>query len=146
MKKVLYISSPFSAPTEHEIQVNILEAEKIAIDAIAAGWYILCPHKNSSSLQHLGLPNEFWYQMDLELLSRCDAAIFNSRDMVKSNQSVGMDLEYNYAMDEFIPSIHIEKDRSGNDCYECVRQFTGPCIFKSEQFDHFPTPEEIMEV
>lgn len=142
MIKILYISSPFSGPTEHDIQVNILEAERIAIDAIAAGWGVLCPHKNSSSLQHLGLPNQYWYDMDLELLKRCDAVIFNCCNVQKEQNSKGMDLEDNFAMDNFIPSIYADIDiKTKEQRYELVTIKVG--IWHWLSFDHFPTPEDV---
>jgi len=129
--KIIYISSPFSGPTEHIIEENIHIASGVAIEAIYAGWGVICPHKNTSGFQHLDLPIEFWYDLDIQLLKKCDAMVFNVIDLEKVNKSVGMNLELAFAEENNIPVIFRYEDE------EVV--FTWRGAFYSD----FPSPNKI---
>ena len=73
--KLLYIAGPFSAVDIHGVERYIIIASVIALEAWRKGWAVICPHKNTSGFQYAGLPDEVWYQGDIEILSRCDAIL-----------------------------------------------------------------------
>lgn len=73
MPKIIYISGPYSGETEEEIQANIAAAEKVAREMAEKGFFFICPHLNSAGMHTMDVPIEFWYKMDFEILSRCDA-------------------------------------------------------------------------
>jgi nucleoside 2-deoxyribosyltransferase len=74
---LIYISGPFSHPDPvHGTQENILKASRVTLECCRAGWATFCPHKNTAGFQHVqDVPYQFWMDMDLEILSRCDAVL-----------------------------------------------------------------------
>lgn len=71
---IIYICGPFSADTNWAIKRNIREAEKLSLEVANLGLGFICPHKNSEEFFGLLTP-EYWYEMTLELLRRCDAVL-----------------------------------------------------------------------
>lgn len=84
--KVVYIAGAFTAPTAWGIAENVREAERWALRVAEQGAMPLCPHTNTQNF-HGELTAEFWYQGTLELLRRCDAALFLP-SWTKSNGSL----------------------------------------------------------
>ena len=69
--KVIYVAGKYSASTWSGIEDNIRKAEAAALKLVAAGWAVICPHKNTA---HWEVYDFFlWIDMDLEILRRCDA-------------------------------------------------------------------------
>jgi len=73
--KVIYVAGPFRAPTQWEIAENIREAERIGLLVARAGAMPLIPHANTAHF-HGQLDADFWLNGTMELLRRCDAAVF----------------------------------------------------------------------
>ncbi len=76
--KVIYVAGPYRGATAWEIEENIREAEKIALQLWKAGYAAVCPHTN----------NRFFFgEIDedsvlkgcLEILSRCDGVLLLSQ-------------------------------------------------------------------
>lgn len=140
--KLLYISSPFespkqfkgiwSRPTEEEIQRRIKAADELGIEALEAGWIPIIMHKNNAGWQHLGRDPESWYEMDLDVLARCDAILVND-GYHESYNSKGMKLETQFAKEHCIPVI---LKMSPSFCLPDERTLV----------KHFPTPEEIFGI
>ena len=74
-KAVVYIAGPFTASTSWGLAENIRAAERWGLEVARFGAMPLIPHSNTGNFHGLLTP-EFWYQGTLELLSRCDGALF----------------------------------------------------------------------
>jgi hypothetical protein len=72
--KCIYICGPFTASTNWLIKRNVRIAEKLSLEVAKLGHSFICPHKNSEEFFGLLTP-EYWYEMTLELLRRCDAVL-----------------------------------------------------------------------
>ena len=70
--RVMFISGPYRAKTESELEDHIRTAEKAAIHFWQRGWAVFCPHKNSAHFGGL-CPDSHWLDGDLEILRRSDA-------------------------------------------------------------------------
>jgi hypothetical protein len=76
MKRV-FLSGPYSAPTEVEVMRNIRVAEEVSIAVRQmgeGGAAVFCPHKNSANLGGV-MPYEFWIQECLAFLAVCDCVV-----------------------------------------------------------------------
>ena len=77
---VIYIAGPFRAPTPWQIELNVRRAEEVALLVAKAGGVPLCPHLIGRHFhgEPLGTPDDgqWWVEATLELLRRCDGAIF----------------------------------------------------------------------
>lgn len=75
---VCYVSGPFRAPNAWQRKVNVHEANELAMRVAECGAMPLCPHKNTEDFDGT-LDDQFWLAGTIELLRRCDAAIFTLR-------------------------------------------------------------------
>jgi uncharacterized protein DUF4406 len=75
---VVYVAGPFRAATAWKRHRNILEAEALAFRVAELGAMPLCPHTNTANFDG-ELTDGFWLAGTLELLRRCDAAVFTDR-------------------------------------------------------------------
>lgn len=73
--KVIYIAGPYRAKSGWEIEQNIRKAEELGLEVAKLGAVPLIPHTQYRFFQGQ-LPDEFWLEGTLELLRRCDGAIF----------------------------------------------------------------------
>lgn len=71
---VIYIAGPFRGRSAWEIEVNIRNAERLALEVWKLGMVALCPHCNTRYFQG-ELEDDAWLVGDLELLRRCDALL-----------------------------------------------------------------------
>ena len=70
----LYVAGPFRGPSAWDIELNIRNAEAVALDLWRAGAAVLCPHTNTRFFDGAA-PDEVFLNGDLELLSRCDGIV-----------------------------------------------------------------------
>lgn len=73
--KLVYIAGPYRAATGWGIELNIQRARAFGAVVVMAGAYPVIPHSNTSHFDGLA-PDEFWLDGTMELLRRCDAAVF----------------------------------------------------------------------
>lgn len=73
--KVVYVAGPFRAPTQWGIAENIRAAERVGLEIALAGAMPLIPHANTAHFHGIG-SDQVWIDGTLELLRRCDAAVF----------------------------------------------------------------------
>lgn len=75
-KKVAYVAGPYSTTSNGKtVEENIRTAEEIAERLWLHGIVALCPHKNTSGFEKLGLPNKDFVDGDLLLVERCDMVV-----------------------------------------------------------------------
>lgn len=104
---VIYTAGPFTAPTQWDIERNVMAMREIALEVAKLGCVPLCPHANTS-LFHGQCTPVFWYRATMELLRRCDAIIMHP----KWQHSEGSRLEHQWAVDNFLPIFYYsEKDK-----------------------------------
>lgn len=72
---LVYIAGPFTAPDVWSTMENIHRAERLARQVVEIGALPVCPHSMGRSFIGVGDP-ELWYAGTLELMRRCDAALF----------------------------------------------------------------------
>jgi len=96
-KTLVYVAGPYSAPDEQGIEDNIWRARRLAVELIRRGYAVICPHCNTIRMER-EFPGEegqrLFYEMDLEILSRCDAICM----MAGWQESTGARLEFNTAI------------------------------------------------
>lgn len=78
---LVYISGPYSAPTEEEKLANVERANEAAVEVMKRGHTPIVPHLThyvEKTCRRLGLDVSWdrWLEMDLEILGRCDYLIF----------------------------------------------------------------------
>lgn len=73
--KVVYIAGKFRGPTAWDVAENVREAERWALKVAHCGGMPLCPHANTAHFDGQ-LDDSFWLNGTLELLKRCDGAVF----------------------------------------------------------------------
>jgi len=97
LKPLIYISGPYTKPDPVE---NTHKAIQIAEEIIRLGCTPYIPHLNL--LWHLVYPHpiDFWYEMDIDILPRCDAVLRLSGD------SRGADTEILLAQQLSIPIFY----------------------------------------
>lgn len=73
--KLVYIAGPYRAVTPWEVELNVRNAETVALAVAKLGFVPVCPH---AMYRHFDkqLSDEFWLDGTLELLRRCDGAVF----------------------------------------------------------------------
>ncbi len=73
--KIVYIAGPFRASTAWGIAENVRAAERIGLEVARHGAMPLIPHANTAHFHGEG-SDQVWIDGTLELLRRCDAAVF----------------------------------------------------------------------
>jgi hypothetical protein len=76
--KIIYTAGPYSGKDSLDIQQNIINASRVAIECWRRGWAVICPHKNTSGYETFEGGNinwGTWLKGDLEIISRCDAIV-----------------------------------------------------------------------
>ena len=74
-KTIVYIAGPYRGKTEWETTLNIRIAELAAAHYWREGYTVICPHKNSGFMGGV-VPDEEILAGDIEILKRCDMAVF----------------------------------------------------------------------
>ncbi len=119
--KIIYIAGPFRAKTAWGIEQNIRRAEEIGLLVAQAGAMPLIPHTNTRFF-HGECTEQFWIDGTMELLRRCDAAVFipgwgkssgangefneaASRRMKTLDMSLGSVLPVEIVLSEFVKGL-----------------------------------------
>ena len=67
---LIYVAGAYAG----DVASNITKAEQVSIALIRNGWHVFTPHKNTSGYEkYEDLTKSTWLDMDLNILSRCDA-------------------------------------------------------------------------
>lgn len=85
--KLIYVAGKYRAKTAWEIDCNIHKARQFGVLVARQGAYPVIPHSNTAHFDGVA-PDSFWLEGTLELLSRCDGAVFIDR-WRESSGSVG---------------------------------------------------------
>jgi hypothetical protein len=75
MIPLVYVAGPYRSPTAWGIEQNIVRARAWGAELAKAGAYPVIPHSNTSHFDGLAA-DDFWLAGTLELLRRCDGAVF----------------------------------------------------------------------
>jgi len=75
--KLVYVAGPFRAKTHWNQELNIRNAEMLALRLWKMGAAVICPHTNTRFYQG-ECPDETWLEGDLEMLRRCDAIVMTN--------------------------------------------------------------------
>ena len=94
--KVIYVSGPYTAGSNKEIESNIKRARVVAENLWARGWAVICPHLNTA--KKTVMPYETYLAGDMAILARCDA-IYMMIDWLRSGGAIK---EQKYASDNGI--------------------------------------------
>ena len=71
-----YIAGKACAPSEEEVELNIIHADYVARDVAALGYTVFCSHKNWRGWLHDDrFSHETLMELDLAILPRCDLLV-----------------------------------------------------------------------
>lgn len=77
---LVYISGKYSGETQEEVNKNIEEAEKYAIELANRNVGFICPHLNTRNFEQKSTADyEFYMDMYLELVSKCNGILMLPR-------------------------------------------------------------------
>lgn len=102
--KLVYVAGPYRGPSTWKIDRNISAAREWGMAIAMCGSYPVIPHSNTAHFDGT-LNDSFWLEGTLELLSRCDCAIFIP-GWVKSSGSRG---EWILAEKLGIPALDLDE-------------------------------------
>ncbi|MBI9081620.1 MAG: DUF1937 family protein [Pseudodesulfovibrio sp.] len=71
---VPYIAGPYRAETPWQTMENIRRARLKALELCRMGYYPFCPHANTALFDG-EMSDEFWLEMAMEHLRRCDFVV-----------------------------------------------------------------------
>ncbi len=74
MSKVVYIAGPYRAANAWDRELNIREAERLALEVWRAGHAALCPHTNGRFFDGV-LPDRIFLDGVIAMMLRCDAVL-----------------------------------------------------------------------
>ena len=103
----VFVSGPLTSPDLRGILDNICAAERAAVDVITAGHFPIVPHSmrgvhdEHRAKTGVTLPEEWWMDWCLDLLTDCDALY----DYAPKLESRGRDMEREYAKRKGIPIV-----------------------------------------
>jgi hypothetical protein len=103
----VFVSGPLTAPDLRQLLDNISAAERAAVDVIRAGHFPVVPHSmrgvhdEHRAITGVTLPDEWWMDWCLDLLTDCDA-LYN---YAPGRESKGRDMEVKYAKRKGIPIV-----------------------------------------
>lgn len=111
--RVVYIAGPYRGQTHDwksyfEIDRNITNALEAAARLAQAGVGYFCPHKHSEHMEVITptVPPEYWIELDIEILSACDAILMLPRWTTSS----GATAECDWAKAHGIPVFYLVED------------------------------------
>lgn len=113
--KVVYVAGPIRAPSAYAREQNIRKAEDLALRIWQGGHVAVCPHSMTRFYGEDDAPIKHWLEGTLELLRRCDVAVFLF-GWEDSEGSVG---EYALAEQLEIPTCELRRPLNERD----VREF-----------------------
>lgn len=101
----IYIAHPYRAATRGIVDLNIQAARLAGVVAARAGWYPVMPTVNTAGFDELlpGIPDAFWLEGTLGLLSTCDAVLMAGNWV----DSAGCLAEYEEARELGIPIYQV---------------------------------------
>lgn len=103
MRKVIYISGPYTAATHSLIHANIMAAREVAIKVWELGAAAECPHLNTFHFEiDAKLSYDEYMEGDFAILKKCDGILM----MPTWKASKGANLEHNFAIEHGVPLFY----------------------------------------
>jgi hypothetical protein len=103
-KTLVYVIGAYSKNDSGDIQEHIKQAEFVSIRLLRAGYHVFTPHKNTANYEWYEddfITYRTWIEMDLNILSRCDAIFI----MDNAKDSKGSQIEIEFAQSMKIPEV-----------------------------------------
>lgn len=110
MRKVAYVSGPYSDASENVIWQNIYEARKVARELWLKGYAVICPHTNNLFMGGPDLRHDDFMEGDLELIDRSDVVVM----LPGWENSTGAKMEYSHAVELRLPIMYWPDIEDGN--------------------------------
>ena len=111
---LIYLASPYSAPTEEERELRFRLVCEKAADLMQQGFEVFCPIAHSHPIETLGMDHmeghDFWLNQDFAILKHC-VHLFVYK-LPGWTLSKGVAAEIVYARDLGIPVDYIEFDET----------------------------------
>ena len=82
--KIVYIAGPYRGKNAAEVERNIRTAQRYAMALTQAGIAVYSPHLNTAHFDGLQ-PDQFFLDLGLEMLRRCDALVIAGGGWEKSD-------------------------------------------------------------
>lgn len=93
---LIYLAGPYRGNTEDNIRI----ADEVSRELWAKGYYVICPHKNTSGFeQDTRISIEHILKGDLIMLSKCDAIVM----LPNWDKSEGAKIEHDFAKAHLMP-------------------------------------------
>src|SRR5438445_13895206 len=95
---IIYIAGKYNSPTKEEIMVNVNKAIDTGIEVYKKGHYPVIPHLThwiEARMNENGeppRPNEYWYDFDNLIITKCDALLKISPDRVSKGDDTEEEL------------------------------------------------------
>jgi hypothetical protein len=100
----IYVAGKFRAQTPYLIEVNIRRAEDLALQVARLGGIPVFPHTMYRFYQN-SLPDQFWPEATLSLLTTCHAMVVN-QPYIYIADSAGTMGEIEYCMEKPLPVFY----------------------------------------
>lgn len=124
MRPLIYISGPLTnglTAGVRDMETNIANAQSVAVDLMAAGFAVFCPHSSGMWQREREIPYDEWLAHDFAIIDRCDA-VYRLPGV-----SRGADAEVQYASDVGVPVFY-----AGGQTYEKLMEQVRGCIIERE--------------
>lgn len=110
MSKLIYLASPYSAPTEYKKTRRFKQVCKKAAELMEQGNLVFCPIAHSHPIEKIGMPDiksgDWWLQQDYAVLKHCSKLVVYK--MKGWEKSYGVNKEIEFAQKHNIPIEYID--------------------------------------
>ena len=110
MSDLVYLASPYSAPTANKRTRRFKQVCKKAAELMSNGYKVFCPIAHSHPIEIIGMPKmqtgDWWLQRDFAILEHCSKMVVYK--MQGWDKSYGVKKEIEFAQAHDIPIEYLE--------------------------------------